>query len=578
MHPTYGAGVVASRNAVAVFARALHRRGVDMNTPRVLVIGIDGFEATFADDLVAGGDVPTFAALRERGAHMLLDHGAAGRTGLTWEHFWSGLDPDAARRWSSVEFDPSTYRVWAEGARFAPFFGDDDVDAVVLDAPYADFGRAPQVRGVVGWGAHDPGITSVMSNPAALHHEMERAVGAYPATEWLYGCPWPSEESTAAMVRGLADGIAAHGAAARWLFTERACDWNLAIVVFSELHAAAEGLWHGIDPNHPLHHHPSSPIAAAGMVDLYRTVDRVVGDLIDSVDAPVVVFSMGGMGTNGADIPSMVLLPELLTRWALGGGLLKVPAEWTAAPDTAPLLHADRAAWLRDWYPRVEGPAARHGLAAAADRLPEPLRRKVRDLRSTRRASGRPVGYQSLDWIPGSWYRDRWPEMRAFAIPSFYDGRVRVNLRGREDHGVVDLADYDAVCTEIEELVCTCTDPRTGDPVVEIVERPGRHHDPMTLDGSTADLIVAWRGTPFGLLHPLHGLIGPVPYRRTGGHTGPYGFASFSGPKIVPGDYGVVSSFDIAPTVLELVTGRSSTGLSGTTIADRIVGESALTE
>jgi predicted AlkP superfamily phosphohydrolase/phosphomutase len=548
-----------------------------MNRPRVLVIGVDGYEATFADPLIEAGELPVLAALRQRDAHMLLEHGEAARTGLTWEHFWSGLAPDDAHRWSSVEFDPATYRVWAEGARFAPFFDGDDVDPVLLDTPYADFGRAPRARGVVGWGAHDPGITGVMSNPPGLHAEMEREVGPYPATEWLYGCPWPSEESTAAMARGLAEGIAAHGAAARWLFTERVTDWNLAIVVISELHPAAEGLWHGVDPEHPLHQHPSAPVAASGMVDLYRTLDRVVGELTAAVDASLVVFSMGGMGTNGTDVPSMVLLPELLARWALGRGLLELPEEWAAAPDTVPLLRGERAIWQRSWYPEVEAPAARSGLGAVADRLPGPVRRKVRDVRSARRASSRPVGYQNLDWIPGSWYHDRWPEMRAFSIPSFYDGRVRVNLRGREANGVVELAEYEALCNEIEALVRACTDPRTGEAVVDLVERPGRHHDPMTLDGSTADVIVAWRGTTFGLSHPVHGLIGPVPYRRTGGHSGPHGFASFSGPHVVPGDYGIVSSFDIAPTVMELVTGRSSPDLSGASVVDRLVERSSTT-
>ena len=43
----------------------------------------------------------------------------------------------------------------------------------------------------------------------------------------------------------------------------------------------------------------------------------------------------------------------------------------------------------------------------------------------------------------------RWPTMRAFALPSFYDGRVRVNVRGRAGGGLVGPEDYAAVLDEV---------------------------------------------------------------------------------------------------------------------------------
>ena len=61
--------------------------------------------------------------------------------------------------------------------------------------------------------------------------------------------------------------------------------------------------------------------------------------------------------------------------------------------------------------------------------------------------------------------------MPAFALPSFYDGRIRLNLRGRERDGVVDPADYERVCDDIEQLLRECRDPRTGEPVLAAVER-----------------------------------------------------------------------------------------------------------
>jgi len=68
--------------------------------------------------------------------------------------------------------------------------------------------------------------------------------------------------------------------------------------------------------------------------------------------------------------------------------------------------------------------------------------------------------------------------MPAFALPSFYDGRIRINLEGREARGVVTLGRYEATCGELERLLLECQTPRTGEPTVETIER-GTARDPL---------------------------------------------------------------------------------------------------
>src|SRR5215471_408190 len=121
-----------------------------MARPRVLAIGLDGLEATFVERLRASGHMPALSALARRSARFRLDHGPAQRTGLAWEHVASGLSPEDGRRWAAVEFDPSTYAAWQEGARFTPWWAGLDRRVVVFDTPYVDLDRAPNTRGVVG--------------------------------------------------------------------------------------------------------------------------------------------------------------------------------------------------------------------------------------------------------------------------------------------------------------------------------------------------------------------------------------------------------------------------------------------
>ena len=140
--------------------------------------------------------------------------------------------------------------------------------------------------------------------------------------------------------------------------------------------------------------------------------------------------------------------------------------------------------------------------------------------------------------------------MRAFAFPSFYDGQVRINLKGREASGQVDPADYESACDEVESLLAECRDPLTGRPVAASVERLAA---PLARGPSEADMIILWQGAPLGFDHPRLGRIGPLPYRRPGGHTGDRGYACIAGPGIARRDLGTRSAFDIVPTVIDLL-------------------------
>jgi predicted AlkP superfamily phosphohydrolase/phosphomutase len=542
-----------------------------MTRRRVLAIGLDGLEVTFAERLMAAGDMPALAELRRRAACFLLDHGPAQRTGLAWEHVASGLSPEAARRWAAVEFDPSTYRAWQEGARLDPWWTALDRRVVVFDTPYVDLRRAPATRGIVAWGAHDPG-TSLAGRPEGVLAEFERRFGRYPAAPWTYGIPWPSPARTQAMGEALSHALDVRTRAARWLMTERLPDWDLFIAVAGEVHGAVEGLWHGVDPSHPLHGHPSARAAATALLDVHRGLDRMVGELTQAAgDAAVVAFAMGGMGANHSDVQSMALLPELLYRHAFGHSLLAVPPAWASAPGLLPILDEAENWEASRWVPRPATPAPStpdRALRSLARRLPTPVRALLKGAQAGLehwRSPDAPSAHGDLAWQPAAHYRRHWPRMPAFALPSFYDGRIRINLRGRERDGIVEPSRYEETCRALETLLRECRDPRTGEPAVADIERASTG-DPLALAGSESDLLVVWSGTAAALEHPRLGLIGPVALRRTGGHTGPHGMAYVATPGLAPGDRGIRSAFDVVPTVVELLGSRPPAGLSGVSL------------
>lgn len=540
-----------------------------MGRPRVLALGLDGLDIGLAERFITAGEMPGLAALRLRAARFRLDHGPAQRTGLAWEHVASGLSPEAGRRWAAVEFDPATYAAWQEGARFTPWWAGVDRRVAVFDAPYVNLQRLRNTRGIVGWGAHDPGIATA-GRPDGFLEEFERRFGEYPAREWTYGLPFPSAARTRAMGESLGLALGVRTRAARWLMTDRLRDWDFFFAVAGEVHGAIEGLWHGVDETHPLHTHCSSAVAGRALVDIHRALDRMLEELATAAgEASIVVFAMGGMGPNHSDVPSMLLLPELLYRRAFGRGLLTVPPEWTAAPDRVPIL-AEGRSWSeasRSWVPMPSEEPDPGMLLALARRMPGPIKGALKKVRAAARM-GRPRDAPprlDLRWQPALRYRPHWPRMSAFALPSFYDGRIRINLRGRERHGTVEPSRYEQECAELETLLRECRNPRTAEPVVDFIERASTR-PPEALGDSESDLLVVWRGVVAALEHPRLGLVGPVPLRRTGGHTGPHGVAYVVAPGVEPGDRGVRSAFDVVPTLAKLLEVEPSTPLTGASL------------
>jgi predicted AlkP superfamily phosphohydrolase/phosphomutase len=500
--------------------------------------------------LLAEGRLPALRRLKDGGTTVLLDHGEAKRTGLAWEHVSTGLAPDDAGRWGAIDFDPLTYRAAQFPTRLTPVFQGLDLATVAFDVPYFDLARAQAVRGSSNWGAHDPGVDR-SSRPESLAAEVEARFGAYPAAPWIYGFVWHSIEQTEQMGADLVRAVEVRSRATQWLFGDRLPDWDLALTVVSEYHSAVEALWHGVDAAHPLCSQPSAAAARRGLEAVYEAGDRMLAGLMERFpEARLVLFSPHGMGPNQADVPSMLLLPELLFRETFDRPFFKEP-EWRKTPDGVPLLEPD-GSWqeqISAGFPGAGGPFERWGRRIGG------LLRRLGALQAAQ--SG------SLDWMPAARYKAFWRRMPAFALPAYYDGRVRINLIGRERDGLVAADRYGEMCDHVEILIRQCRDAITGEPISATFIRPAA--DKFGVAPSEADLVIVWDGAPLGLIHPRLGQIGPIPYRRTGGHTGGHGVAYFSDSAGLE-NVTQMSAFDLVPTVLQMAKHPPLQGISGRSV------------
>ncbi|MGB5740909.1 MAG: hypothetical protein WBM65_00565, partial [Sedimenticolaceae bacterium] len=160
-----------------------------------------------------------------------------------------------------------------------------------------------------------------------------------------------------------------------------------------------------------------------------------------------------------------------------------------------------------------------------------------------------------MHWQPGNWYRPLWPTMKAFALPTYSEGLIRINLRGRERDGLIAPEHYHSTCDELCDYLHAVKDGRTGRPMVREIVRTTT--DPMddTALGPPADLIVLWQeDSPTDSVDsPLSGRIGPLPYFRSGGHCS-RGFVAARGPGIEAGSrLESVQATDLTATLLDLM-------------------------
>ena len=537
-------------------------------TRRLLVIGLDGFETTIADALIREGRMPNLEKLMGNAARVNLEHGPAKRTGLAWEHFSTGLTPESAQRWSAVTFDAQRYRCWQTPTRLPPFPSKLDVKTVIFDAPYFDLGQAQDVEGMVSWGAHDPG-TPQRAHPDSLAAEIQTRFGIYPAEPWIYGYTWASPSRTRLMSDALVEATHSRAEISQWLLRDRFPEWSLGIVVVSELHSAVEALWHGIDEAHPLHALPSARPARRGLEAVYAAVDGLIGRLVESFpESSHLVFSMHGMGPNEADVAAMALLPEFLYRRHFGRPRLRTNADERGAlvgigEDESWTAHV-RSQWIQ------EPPKPRKRDSRLLRSFVQPVRQLIQRIR--RAGSG--ANADSLAWMPAAWYAPYWPTMSAFALPAFYDGQIRLNVHGREARGVVVPDHYDSVCQAIASELTACTDPRTSRSVVRevVFTHPG---DPSGVTETEADMIIVWQDAPTAFQSSGSETIGPLAYRRPGGHTGGYGLSLWSGSDFSAGERSVHSAFDVVPTIVEYLTVNSQCTCDGRSFLAEIQSEHA---
>jgi len=532
--------------------------------PPLLGLWLDSADELLISRWLDEGRLPALRRLFASGMRARLRGIEHSRAEVMQALAITGAHPSHSGYWGIHRFDPATCRSTNQGIhrypRVPPFFAlGPSCRVAVMDFP--QYECHPDVHGITlrNWGCHSA-MTPSDSRPEGLLVELDREFGVPPMRDHDHATLQNADEIRQ-MAREMEEGIRLRERIMDKLLRQES--WNLFLVVFAELHRAG----HYLVPN-------EETVDALGCDDpwgplrsVYEHVDASLGRLMDRLlpEWNIAVYSYEGVEPYSDEVQCTFLLGDLLLRDSFGRGAFVYE---DPARGSSPEAEAGIVNWVMEcWHLRRRlGPLQsllhqRLGAEASAAlevRLGLPLHPE------------RPVEAMYCSYQPLMWLEKYRPYQRAFALPTFSDGFIRLNVRGREGRGRVEPGRFREECARLEQLLRGLRDPHNGTPAVREVFRV--RDDPFQLgpERPDADLIVRWnplgRGGVFEC--PVLGRFGPAPALRASAHSGT-GFFGACGPG-VPRREGILegSVLDIAPTLLALSGQPPPVPLKGRPLGD----------
>lgn len=538
----------------------------------VVAIGLDAAQPPLLEQWMAEGKLENLRRFRERATYGSLENFKDSNVETAWTTFATGCAPQTTGYWAALGLKEGTYETQTYAAydykKYPPFMAlGENYRVATVDVPQLRLDDGINGVQLAGYGAHSPQVPS-QTKPPEMWSELLEKHGSHPGLHDDYTVCLDIK-GTLKLRKKLETGIARRTAICQDLLKRE--PWDLFLTVFGETHGGGHAFWHLSQPEHPLYE-AFSHIEEDPLLAMYQGIDTAIATILQELpeQTRVVLFSGHGMGPATIDLPSFVFLPEFLYRYSFPGQCALDFGE--PGSPLPPLItkmqwnYWERHVWgtLRDSNPvrrflRTKTPTKLFNLI-------EPWLERSTESGLVSPFELQRQGERVVPWNPAQWYKPLWPQMKAFAIPSFSEGFVRINLKGREPNGIVEPSEYNQVCDELTEKLYALKEPRTGIPMVSNVVRPRRDGYDRTPGLPEPDLLVVWQEEYASDMmdSPDYGRFGPLPPYRAGSHRA-RGFIMAAGPGIPEGE--TLTSghvVDLAPTLLELM---------GAPIADHLEGK-----
>lgn len=481
---------------------------------RLLIVGLDGLNWSLVDGFIAQGTMPHLARLKQEGAWGPLTSVVPTQSASAWASFMTGQEPAGHGVFDfMVRQADGTYRHAKPDAAATlwHYLGRSGLSVGVLNFP-ATYPPDP-VNGFLVSGMLAP-TGRAFTHPAEVGVELSKAVPGYRIdVEWkLYA------GRERALLHDLTE-MTRQRARAACALRER-YDPDCLAVAFIGPDRLQHALWRHLDPTHVAHNPAQASSMQPALSAFYAAVDEAVGRLLDASGAETAVLIASDHGFQ--------------------------PAVWQFRVDD----------WLaaQGWLSRLEGRSRLERVVRRMDRpwVQHVRKRLVKDI--SRYASAFAPG-GTVDWA----------HTVAFNPWNAQQG-VRLNVQGREEHGVVEPgAAYERLRDEIREALLEAAEPRSGQKVVDRVWKREEFSGPF--QEKMPDLVFALRAG--FAVSPLR----PGLWMRTGWASGDHSLEGMFlawGKWVKPGPVAGARLIDLAPTALYLVGQEVPAAMQGKVLVEAL--------
>lgn len=495
---------------------------------RILVVGWDGATPDIISALTMEGKLPNLSKLVEHGVSGTLTSTVPPYSPPSWASFATGRNPGKHGVFDFYRREPKTYHKSQIQAKIRncralwSLVSDAGGKVVVVNVPVTY--PPDKVNGLMISGFPVPIERKDFTHPPSLLTELLNEVGGYKVAldpTFKHFSFFESPED--AFLEELYYVTEMRAKASIHLMG--ALDWDLFIVVFMGSDRIQHYFWKHMDTKHYDHDPSKAREYGTTILDYYRKLDDILGQLTARIDnnTTVIVLSDHGFGPQYGEIYVNKLLVDL--------DLLRLRKK------TKPARILFKFGLAREDIQRV---LVRLGLTKLIELLPRSIRESI------------PESRFSLSDI-------EWSRTKAYSFGDF--GEIYINLKGREPQGVVELGEeYEGIRDYIAGELRNIENPKTGEKIVQKVFMKEDLYSGDFID-EAADLIFlsGYAKCRFQLPSEIGGETDPKKtsvFRVSGEQSGTHrinGFFAMSGKEVNEGLYTEARIIDIAPTILYLM-------------------------
>ena len=503
---------------------------------RFLVIGLDGATFDIIKPMVEAGKLPTFAKLMSDGSWGNLRSTILPVTPPAWASFMTGKNPGKHGAFGFYSYKDGSYKTeLATGltikARKIWDYFDNSKKIGLIDIPMTF--PPEKINGYMISGMPVPSEQCIFTHPPELHTEIISEIGDYMIDkDLMMGTRVNPIES----LKKLYSYTKMRQEAAKYLINTKG-PFDFFMVVFRGTDFIQHATFKLLDEEYTSTHVEEAKKFGKVIFQMYEKMDRYLADLIE---------------ISGQDC-TIILMSDH------GGGPLKKK------------FHLNR--WLK-----------KEGFLTLKNESSKRLKIKKKSIFAILEK----IGLSSLNaFFPGRFKKlnipillpyhknpieiINWCKTKAYANLVWTDGVIRVNLKNREQKGIVDLKEYEELKEQIIKKLKEVTDPETGAKVIDAAyKREEVYSGPYVKDAP--DILILTKNLEYGFTVTLQGddifekPADPIP----AGHR-MNGIFLIKGPDIKKGlNLPVKDIADVAPTILHLMGNSVPEDMDGKVIKDAI--------